>query len=139
MSNVSNAGKTLSDQGARDVIAQDLDSNVMVLAGAGAGKTTALVDRMVAVVREGKCEIDHMAAITFTRKAAGEMRGRFFLALREEAEKNLPDEKKERLQKARDRIDQCFMGTIHSFCGRLDSHAAHRSGVGARFSRDRRL
>ena len=119
MSNISNAGKTLLDQGARDVIAQDLDSNVMVLAGAGAGKTTALVDRMVAVVREGKCEIDHMAAITFTRKAAGEMRGRFFLALREEAEKNLPDEKKERLQRARDRIDQCFMGTIHSFCGRL--------------------
>ena len=119
MSNVSNEGKTLQDQGARDVIAQDLDSNVMVLAGAGAGKTTALVQRMIAVVRTGACEIDRMAAITFTRKAAGEMRGRFFLGLREEAKKDLGLEERKRIEVALDRIDQCFMGTIHSFCGRL--------------------
>jgi superfamily I DNA/RNA helicase len=39
----------------------------MCLAGAGAGKTHALVERMVACIGEGKVDIAHMAAITFTR------------------------------------------------------------------------
>ena len=113
-------GKTLQDQAARDVIAQELGCNVMVFAGAGAGKTYALVQRMAALVRTGTCEADRMVAITFTRKAAGEMRVRFFLALREAAEDPSIDPKeRRRIVAALDRIDQCFMGTIHSFCGRL--------------------
>ena len=112
--------KTLQDQAARDTIAQELDCNVMVFAGAGAGKTYALVQRMTALVRTGTCEVDRMAAITFTRKAAGEMRVRFFLALRDAAaELSLGSQERNRISAALDRIDQCFMGTIHSFCGRL--------------------
>ncbi len=116
----SNGKNLLKDQAARDAIAQDLDCNVMVFAGAGAGKTYALVQRMAALVRTGACEVDRMAAITFTRKAAGEMRVRFFLALREaEADPSIRAEERRRIAAALDRIDQCFMGTIHSFCGRL--------------------
>ncbi|MBT7547442.1 MAG: UvrD-helicase domain-containing protein, partial [Gemmatimonadetes bacterium] len=71
------AKRKLQDQQARDRIQKDaLDSNMVVMAGAGAGKTHALVERMVNYVRTVSPEIDRIAAITFTRKAAGEMRGR---------------------------------------------------------------
>ena len=54
---------------------------MMVLAGAGAGKTHALVQRMANAVEKGVVPVDQLSAITFTRKAAGEMRGRFFSEL----------------------------------------------------------
>ncbi|GMQ82143.1 MAG: UvrD-helicase domain-containing protein [Rhodothermia bacterium] len=57
-----------------------LDENFIVKAGAGSGKTSLLIERMVALVRCG-IPMQQIAAITFTRKAAGEMRGRFFKAL----------------------------------------------------------
>ena len=74
----------LQDQQARNRIERDaLDCNMVVLAGAGAGKTHALVERMVNYARLVSPQIDRVAAITFTRKAAGEMRGRFLLRLQE--------------------------------------------------------
>ena len=72
----------LQDQGTRDAIVEALDRNLMVLAGAGAGKTHALIERMVRSVRDGQAEVDRIAAITITRKAAGEMRGRLEPMLR---------------------------------------------------------
>jgi ATP-dependent helicase/nuclease subunit A len=116
----------LADAAARQRIAEDLDTSLMCLAGAGAGKTHALVERMVACVRMGKVDIAHMAAITFTRKAAGELRGRFFGAL-QDAVASLLDEgdgpeaarQLMRLREAVSRLDQCFIGTIHAFCARL--------------------
>ncbi len=108
----------LHDQAARDAIENELDVNLMVLAGAGAGKTHSLVGRMVASVRRGVVEVDRMAAITFTRKAAGEMRSRFFLRLQKEREK-ADGEERDRIERALAMIDQCFVGTIHSFCGRM--------------------
>ena len=109
---------TLQDQQPRDVIANDLDTNLVVLAGAGAGKTYALVQRMVNVVKAGKAPVGKLVAITFTRKAAGEMRARVNLWLQDEARKATGAEKK-RLQQALQQSDQCYIGTIHSFCGRL--------------------
>ena len=109
----------LQDQEARDRIEKDaLDRNMVVLAGAGAGKTYELVERMVNYVRTVSPQIDRIAAITFTRKAAGEMRGRFLLRLQERLEQ-AQGEEATRLQQALDRVDQCFIGTIHSFCGQL--------------------
>ena len=48
---------------------------MLVEAAAGTGKTTSLVARMINLIREGKCPIDKLAAVTFTRKAAAELRG----------------------------------------------------------------
>ena len=109
---------TLRDQQARDAIARVLDQNMMVLAGAGAGKTYALVQRMVNAVQTDVVAVDQLAAITFTRKAAGEMRGRFFSALKARAEE-AEGEALGRVQRALEKIDQCFIGTIHAFCGQL--------------------
>ena len=108
----------LKDQQPRNTIANALDKNLMVLAGAGAGKTYALIQRMVNAIQTGTVEVDHLAAITFTRKAAGEMRGRFFSGLKEAAEQ-AQGKPLIRIQKALEKVDQCFIGTIHSFCGQL--------------------
>ena len=123
----------LKDQQARDIIANALDKNLMVLAGAGAGKTYALVQRMVNAVQTGTVEVDRLAAITFTRKAAGEMRGRFLSQLKacvEEAK----GEEGDRVQRALEKVDQCFIGTIHSFCGQLLRERPVEAGLPPDFS-----
>jgi len=126
----------LRDEPARERIATDLDVNLLVEAGAGSGKTTALVGRMVALIATGTAPIDEIAAVTFTRKAAAELRERFqtkielrlselrgvlsgdseagYAGPAEDADLEL-----ERLGGALDEIDRAFIGTIHSFCGRL--------------------
>jgi len=119
----------LQDQQARNRIERDaLDCNMVVLAGAGAGKTHALVERMVNYARLVSPQIDRVAAITFTRKAAGEMRGRFLLRLQERLAE-AGGEEAERLQQALDRVDQCFIGTIHSFCGQLLRERPIEAGI----------
>ncbi len=114
----------LLDSRARESIARDLDVNLLVEAGAGSGKTTELVSRMLALLETGASEIEQIAAVTFTRKAAGELRERFQAAIEERlaelrgsaAEGELAAE---RLGQALDGIDRTFIGTIHAFCARL--------------------
>jgi ATP-dependent helicase/nuclease subunit A len=90
-----------------------------VEAGAGSGKTTSLVGRMVALIAGGRCRMENMAAVTFTRKAAGELRERFQEKL-EQAYRQTDDESaRQRLGEALSQLDRAFIGTIHSFCSRL--------------------
>src|SRR5919108_6103884 len=69
------------DQESRRLIRDELLTNLLVEAGAGSGKTQMLAQRMAAGVAAGVYDVEHMAAVTFTRKAASELRGRFHLAL----------------------------------------------------------
>jgi ATP-dependent helicase/nuclease subunit A len=137
---VTSARSRLADAGARERIRNDLDTSLMCLAGAGAGKTHALVERMVACVGEGKVDIAHMAAITFTRKAAGQRRGRFFLALQdaaavaEQGEAAAAARQLARLRDAVARVDQCAIGTIHAFCARLLRERPIEAGLPPNFS-----
>ena len=100
------------------------DTNVVVRAAAGSGKTTALVARMVALIRSGHATPAEMAAITFTRKAAGEMKERFFSEL-QRTRQHLSDAghddsgAAERIDQALRTIEQGFIGTVHAFCGRM--------------------
>ena len=108
------------DESVRRCIREDLDANFLVEAGAGSGKTTALVDRMVALVRHGACKVEHIAAVTFTRKAAAELRQRFQVELeRAGARRNPDDPERERVEEALQNLDSAFLGTIHSFCAKL--------------------
>jgi ATP-dependent helicase/nuclease subunit A len=111
--------RRLPDQPARDVIVCRLDVNVLVEAGAGSGKTESLAQRMVAGIAAGVYEVDGMAAVTFTRKAAAELRGRFQLALENRLVAEHEPKRKERLRAALARLERLFAGTIHSFCARL--------------------
>ena len=108
------------DQAERERIVDDLDTSILVEAGAGSGKTTAMVARMVALVRTGRAEVEQIVGVTFTRKAAAELRERFQDALERafRAAGSEPGERA-RLRAALDRLDACFIGTIHAFCARL--------------------
>ncbi len=62
------------DDEARERVRSDLDATLVVVAGAGTGKTTALVGRIVELVRTGRASLRDIAAITFTEAAAAELR-----------------------------------------------------------------
>ena len=110
--------KPLPDQDQRDRIVDDLDTSMLVEAAAGTGKTTSMVDRMVALLASGRCPVQNLAAITFTRKAAAEMRERFQVKLEKEARESSGEEG-ERLAEASRNVGRAYIGTIHSFCARL--------------------
>ena len=69
------------DFDARITAATDFDTNLVVEAGAGTGKTSLLVERVLNAVGSGRAAMDRIAAITFTEKAAGEMRVRLATGL----------------------------------------------------------
>lgn len=116
------------DQDQRDVILHDLDSTILVEAAAGTGKTTSMVGRMVNLLAAGKCSIDTLAAVTFTRKAAAELRARFQVGL-ERAHHEASAAERHFLSKALDGIERCFIGTIHSFCARMLRERPVEAGV----------
>ncbi len=100
-----------------------LDCNTLVTAGAGTGKTKALVARYVALLVEG-CRPPEILAVTFTDKAALEMRGRVRMALQELVETHHGTERGRWLA-LESELDAARIGTIHSFCAELlRSHPA---------------
>jgi ATP-dependent helicase/nuclease subunit A len=105
----------LTDAAARDRMREDLDSTLIVEAGAGSGKTTVLIDRILATLLAGKCEMQEIAAVTFTRKAAAELRERLQIGLEREAGLNVSAAAIKGLVE----FDRAFVGTIHAFCARL--------------------
>jgi ATP-dependent helicase/nuclease subunit A len=131
----------MADQESRRVIREDLGTNLLVEAGAGSGKTEMLAERMAAGVASGAYQIEHMSAVTFTRKAASELRGRFHLALERrlrELQQLLNPESRTaeiaRLDSALANLERFFAGTIHSFCARLLRERPVESGVSPGFT-----
>lgn len=131
------------DQESRRLIREELLTNILLEAGAGSGKTQMLAERMAAGVATGVYNVEHMAAVTFTRKAASELRGRFHLALEGELLKArnqcLPGDAVEqqrtaRIQSALSNLERFFGGTIHSFCARLLRERPVESGVSPGFT-----
>ncbi|MDD7920009.1 UvrD-helicase domain-containing protein [Actinomycetospora callitridis] len=98
---------TAPDEAVRERIRTDLHSNLFVDAGAGSGKTTVLVERIVNVVRSG-VPMRHIAAVTFTEKAAAELRDR----LREKLEAVGHED-------ALAELDTAAIGTLHAFARRV--------------------
>ncbi len=119
------ARKQAPDQAQRDAAIHARDVNVIADAGAGTGKTTLVVARLVELVapeddRRRALSLDRIAAITFTRKAAGELRFRVREALlRALSGPGLSTVRRERLASALSLLDTAHVGTIHSFADRL--------------------
>src|SRR5436190_20710893 len=101
------------DQAARDRIESDLASTLFVEAGAGSGKTTALVTRVVALVVEGVAELRNIAAITFTDKAAAELRDRVRQDFERRATAEAGTAVAARCLTALDQLDGAAIGTLH--------------------------
>ena len=126
----------LVDRDARERIVSDLGTNLLVEAGAGSGKTHEMAARMAAGVASGHYTIEQMAAVTFTRKAAAELRGRFQLALEDELAKtvNRDQARHDRLRDALSNLERLFAGTIHSFCAHLLRARPVEAGVSPGFT-----
>ena len=118
----------VADEEGRTAIRGELGVCMMVEAAAGTGKTTMMVDRMIALLSKPACSIHELAAVTFTRKAAAELRSRFQLKL-EEKLRDPAFSENAFLQAALANIEKCFIGTIHSFCARLLRERPIEAGV----------
>jgi len=120
---------TPPDEAVRSRIRADLDSTLLVEAAAGTGKTTCMVDRMLALVRTGAARPEAIVAVTFTKKAAGELRRRFREKLQQSAATATVAAERTRLEEGMQRIDAMVIGTIHSFAGRLLRERPLEAGV----------
>ncbi len=100
------------DQAARELVSTALDQTLFVEAGAGTGKTTALVGRIVALAERGVA-MRQIAAITFTEAAASELRDRVRAALEARMGETLF------LTQAAEEVDEAVISTLHSFAQRL--------------------
>jgi ATP-dependent helicase/nuclease subunit A len=116
--------EALGDLDARNAVRTRLDETLFVEAGAGTGKTQVLVDRIVALVTTdggaGPIAMRSVAAITFTEKAAAELRDRVRRRLEERAREAVPDsDDRERCLTALDDLDAAAICTLHAFAQRI--------------------
>ncbi|NCN26664.1 UvrD-helicase domain-containing protein [bacterium] len=95
-----------------------LKGPLLILAGAGSGKTRVLTHRIINLIQEGVAMPGEILALTFTNKAAGEMRER---VRRQLAEPGMP-------------VDQIWLSTFHSMGAKLLREHAHLVGLDSSFS-----
>ena len=113
------------DQAVRDVVGSDLADTLFVEAGAGSGKTTILVNRVCALVESG-VDVRNVAAITFTEKAASELRVRV-------RRKLLAQPPSRAVEVALDALGDAPMSTLHAFARRLLTEHGVAVGVPPHF------
>jgi ATP-dependent exoDNAse (exonuclease V) beta subunit len=108
------------DQPARDRIRNALSESLIVEASAGTGKTSELVRRIVRVLETGLTTIDKIAAVTFTNKAAGELKLRLRQGLDiARAESRDKPEAAANIEQALEHLEEASIGTIHAFCAQI--------------------
>ena len=121
----------------RDKVQTVLNVNMVVEAGAGTGKTTLLITRLCLAVLALGVPVEKLVALTFTEKAAAEIKTRLITALHEvlaaarenkpssvltllRERFNVPDDKLiPRAEAALARLDRACVGTIHGFCAEI--------------------
>jgi ATP-dependent helicase/nuclease subunit A len=153
------AAQPTEDAVARDEIRSNHDVTLFVEAGAGTGKTTALVNRVVSLIARGRVTIRELAAITFTESAAGELRDRIRYRLELAAasaalpsgaggagacdggqehasgatDPSLLPEERERCRDALDELDDAALSTLHGFAQRILAEHPLEAGLPPRF------
>jgi ATP-dependent exoDNAse (exonuclease V) beta subunit len=119
-----------TDKQARNIIATALDDTLIVEAAAGTGKTTELVGRIVTILADGRAKVGEIVAVTFTEKAAGELK----LRLRERLDRARAVEaadsgRRQRLDLALKGLEEAHVSTIHGFCADLLRERPVEAGV----------
>jgi ATP-dependent exoDNAse (exonuclease V) beta subunit len=107
------------DRAARAAIAEALDDTLVVEAAAGTGKTTELVNRILRVLETGRATIDEIVAVTFTEKAAGELKLRLRETLEARRSAAEDDVARTRVDAALAKLEEAHVNTIHGFCADL--------------------
>ena len=127
----------LADAVDRERIRTSLDETFAVEAAAGTGKTTVLVDRIVNVLASGRTTVDKLVAVTFTEKAAGELKLRLRAELesrRQHAATAGRPEGAAALAAALANLEQAHVSTIHTFCADLLRERPVEACVDPRFA-----
>src|SRR5437868_9784817 len=94
------------DADARQAIKDDLDTTLVVEAAAGTGKTTELVNRVLRVLATGRATMTAIVAVTFTEKAAGELKLRLREALEKARSEADSDVVRDRLELALETLEE---------------------------------
>ena len=93
-----------------------LDGPLLIVAGAGSGKTKVLTSRIAHIIKEKKAFPNQILAVTFTNKAASEMRNRVSSIL------------------SKDAVGLSWLGTFHSISAKLLRKHAKAVGLNSNFS-----
>jgi len=112
---VSRTPRPILDEYQRRAVTRD-GQDVCVVAGPGSGKTRVLTERFAWLVTEKGVAPEHILAITFTEKAAAEIKSRLLARLGTDAEQ-------------RRRLERAYVSTIHGFCSRVLRENAVAAGV----------
>ncbi|MBP1679600.1 MAG: Exonuclease subunit beta [Bacteroidetes bacterium] len=107
--------------------------HLSVTANAGSGKTRVLVERYLRLVLEGYAPVQKIVALTYTEKAAGELKRRIAARVSEVLLSTADAGQTARLEAVRAQLPSAFVGTIHAFCARLLREHPIEAGVDAGF------
>ena len=117
-----------ADVEARRIIRESLNESLIVEASAGTGKTTELVKRILAVLASGAAEMKEIVAVTFTEKAAGELKLRLREALEIRRSADASDRERSRLEQAL--TEGIRRNSKSSSCARRSLAVRNSAGVG---------
>ena len=124
----------LSDQNARDLVSRDgLEQTLFVEAGAGTGKTTQLVTRIVNTVLHRDVPLSAIAAITFTEAAASELQSRIRVEFEKQTLTDDPTHR-QRAEQAISDADLAAISTVHGFASRILTEFSVLAGLPPRVS-----
>ncbi len=110
----------------------DSNTNSVVSAGAGSGKTTVLALRFLRLVAEGRADVSEILTLTFTRKAAAEMYERIYRLMSSEPSN-------QRVADAAASFDKAVISTLDSFCSRIARDCCGMFGIAPGFVTDESL
>ncbi|MEO8256741.1 MAG: UvrD-helicase domain-containing protein [Acidobacteriota bacterium] len=119
----------LADAADRDLIRHGLDETVIVEAAAGTGKTTELVRRILNVLASGRARIEQIVAVTFTEKAAGELKLRIRKELESLRQRSADAAVVASITEAIQHLEEAHVSTIHGFCAELLRERPVEAGI----------
>ncbi|HKC24699.1 MAG TPA: UvrD-helicase domain-containing protein [Thermoanaerobaculia bacterium] len=122
----------MTDEEARRRATEETRVSLLVEASAGTGKTHTLVERILRLVVKDGVPLPRIAAVTFTEKAAGEMKLRVRKRL-EEIPASPSGEEARRAERARRDLESAEIGTLHAFCARLLRERPVEAGLDPEF------
>lgn len=108
--------------------------HLSVTANAGSGKTLVLVERYVSLIVSGKAHVSEVVAITFTEKAASELKSKIATKVAERVAVERDPQARVRLEELREELSGALIDTIHSFCSRILREYPVEADVDAAFS-----
>ena len=123
-----------SDNLAQQCVVSDFQTTFLLEAGAGTGKTQLLLSRLLALLRTGRSPLSRIAVITFTEKAAAELRTRLRTTVESALQTSLPEAERTALQSVLPQLDRAMVMTIHALCAALLRERALEVGLDPAFT-----